>query len=97
MTYRENGVEECESEGDAAKTTVSVETTDAGSLGSGDQECYYAEAETPIDIHSCNDPPPFQSCGRDIVKGCPKGMKCSSENLNSCATEGFCEVDIGDD
>jgi hypothetical protein len=42
VTFRENGIEESESEGCACKNTVSVDSTDSGLTLGGDQECYCA-------------------------------------------------------
>jgi hypothetical protein len=82
VTFRENGIEETESEGYADKNTVSVDTTDSGLTLGGDQECYCAEAETPIDIHPCPDDlpptPPQINCGGRGDPPCPSGMSCQN-------------------
>lgn len=77
VTFRENGIEESESEGCACKNTVSVDSTDSGlSLGDG-QECYCAEAETPLEVHPCDGdlsaPPPIPCT---TTANCPSFMFC---------------------
>ena len=93
MTYRENGIEETETEGYADKNTVSLMTTDAGDVLGDGQECYCAHAETPLELTPCSDQvPPQIPCSAS--NPCPYGMTCP---IGGCVTSGFCVINRGND
>jgi len=57
VTYKENGIEDSESEGWADKNTVAVDKLDAGEIDD-EKKCYCAKVCAPIDLEPCG-------CSRD--------------------------------
>lgn len=53
VTFKENSIEDVESEGYADKNTCAVEKCDAADLDNC-QQCYCAEVKAPMDVHLCD-------------------------------------------